>query len=221
MSTPTNERVFGEAALNTALAAAQGEFQPIVKDKTVDTGSYSYSYASLDKILAACRPALTKHGLAIVQQLEHNGQPALRTELRHKDGGVVSSSFPLPRMPESIQQLGSLLTYLRRYTITALLGIAAEEDDDGRQAAEPPKGHPDRQARPDVTMELASDRQVKNIWRLMGVSEKQEIASKDQLREQMGAIYGTENPAELTAAQASEAITNLKALVHEPESARR
>jgi len=204
-----------DAALNAALAKAQGEFPAIPKDKTVTAGSYTFSYATLDAILAACRPALTKHGLAIVQQLEHNGQPSIRTELRHAEGGCISSSFPLPRMPETPQQLGSLVTYLRRYTITALLGIAAEEDDDGNQAAQPEKASPERPWRPDVTMELASDAQTKNIWRLMGVSEKQEIASKDQLREQMGAMYGTENPAELTKKQANEAITNLKKLVGE------
>ena len=210
---PTTD-VSPDAALNAALAKAQGEFPPIVKDKTVSTRSYGFSYASLDTILAACRPALAKNGLAIVQQLEHNGQPSLRTELRHADGGVVSSSFPLGSW-ESIQQLGSLITYQRRYAITALLGIAAEEDDDGEQAAHSVKAAPERPWRPDVTMELASDAQVKNIWRLMGVSEKQEIASKDQLREQMGAMYGTETPSELTKVQATEAITNLKALVGE------
>src|SRR5262245_2714291 len=84
------------AALNAALAAAQGEFPPIPKDKTVTvetrTGrSYTFSYATLDAILAACRPALTKHGLALSQQLEYNGQAQLRTELRHADGGVIGS----------------------------------------------------------------------------------------------------------------------------------
>jgi len=201
------------AALNAALAAAQGEFPPIIKDKTVTTGSYGFSYASLDAILDACRPALTKHGLALVQLLEHNGQPCIRTELRHADGGVLGSSFPLPNMPERPQQLGSLITYHRRYAITALLGVAAEEDDDGQQAAQAARS--DRPWRPDETMELATDAQVKNIWRLMGAGEKQEIATKDQLREQMGAMYGTEDPKELTKNQASQAITNLKALVGE------
>jgi ERF superfamily len=209
-----------EAALNAALAAAQGEFQPIPRDKTVTVrtrsgDSYTFSYAPLDTILAACRPILSKHGLALVQQLEHNGQPSIRTELRHAEGGVIGASFPLPHMPDRPQELGSLITYLRRYAIVALLGVAAEEDDDAQQAAEPAKGPPERQARPDVTMELASDAQTKNVWRLMGAAEKQEIATKDQLREQMGGMYGTENPAELTRAQAREAITNLKVLVGE------
>src|SRR5262249_43502692 len=147
-------------ALNAALAAAQGEFPPIPKQKTVTVETragrtYAFSYATLDAILAACRPALAKHGLALVQLLENDGRPALRPELRHKDGGVVGSSFPLQQVPESPQQLGSLITYLRRYMITALLGIAAEEDDDGEQAAvaaESARPEPDRLARPDVTM---------------------------------------------------------------------
>jgi ERF superfamily len=125
-----------EDALAAALAAAQGEFPSIPRNKEVKTGSYSFSYAPLDTILAACRPVLAKHQLALVQLLEHNGNgPAIRTELRHASGGVIGASFPLPGDPQSPQQLGSLLTYMRRYAISALLGIAGDEDDDGQQAA--------------------------------------------------------------------------------------
>ena len=134
--------------LNTALAAAQGEFPPIPRDKTVTVktktgGSYTFSYAPLETILAACRPVLAAHGLALIQLLEENGHgPAIRTELRHKDGGVLGASFPLPGTPNTPQELGSLLTYLRRYAIVALLGIATEEDDDGQQAADTPMRKP-------------------------------------------------------------------------------
>jgi ERF superfamily len=125
-----------EKALNAALAKAQGEFPSIPKDRTVSTGSYTFSYAPLDTILGVCRPILTKHGLAITQLLEQNGsgRPSIRTELRHSGGGMVGASFPLPQVPDSPQKLGSLLTYLRRYAIVALLGIATEDDDDGQQA---------------------------------------------------------------------------------------
>lgn len=134
------------APLNEALAAAQGEFPTIPRDRTVTVetrtgGSYRFSYAPLDTILNTCRPVLAKHGLAVTQLLEqpNGGRPSIRTELRHKEGGVIGASFPLPNIPENPQQLGSLLTYLRRYAIVALLGIATEEDDDGGQAAEAPK----------------------------------------------------------------------------------
>jgi ERF superfamily len=141
------------AELNAALAAAQGEFPPIQRDKTVtvqtrDRGSYTFSYAPLDAILAACRPVLARHGLALVQLLEGDGDHggAIRTELRHASGAVVGSTFPLPSVPATPQQLGSMLTYLRRYTIVALLGIAAEEDDDAGQAADTPVKAPRKRA---------------------------------------------------------------------------
>lgn len=130
-----------ERALNTAFAKAQGEFPSIGKTKTVKVrtntgGEYTFSYAPLETIIAAVKPVLAKHGLAVTQLLEQvDGRPGLRTELRHSSGGVLGSSFPLPMVPESAQKLGSLLTYLRRYTITAILGIATEDDDDGAQAA--------------------------------------------------------------------------------------
>lgn len=131
-----------EAALNAALAAAQGEFPAIARARTAEVqtrtgGRYSYSYADLADVLHAVRPVLSKHGLAIVQILEPG--PALRTELRHKDGAAVGDSFPLAwsqdGLPASDQALGSRLTYLRRYALCALLGVAGEEDDDARAAA--------------------------------------------------------------------------------------
>ncbi len=131
-----------ERELNGALAAAQGEFPPIGRDQTADTGRYSYGYASLAAIIAAVRPALAQHGLAIVQRLEAPaGVPSLRTELRHDGGGVLAGSIPLfllQQQPETPQQLGSLLTYLRRYALVSMLGIAPDMDDDGTAVAKPP-----------------------------------------------------------------------------------
>src|SRR5262245_16559073 len=125
------------AALHTDLAAAQAEFPPIERSKTVrvrtkDGGSYTFAYAPLDAILAAIRPVLAKHGLATIQPLENPaGTPSIRTELRHKDGATLAHSWPIGEIPASPQALGSLLTYLRRYALCAMLAIAAEEDTDG------------------------------------------------------------------------------------------
>jgi len=132
-----SEQLEQTAALNAALAKAQADFPAITRSKTVSVRTrsgdqFSYSYAPLEEILDKCRPVLAAHGLALVQLLEDVGRgPALRTELRHAEGAIIGSSFPLAREPENPQALGSLLTYLRRYAIVALLGIAPEEDDDG------------------------------------------------------------------------------------------
>lgn len=137
-----------QATLAEALAKAQAEFPAITQDrqvtvKTKTGGHYSYSYAPLESILAKCRPVLNAHGLALLQILDDDGRgPALRTELRHAGGGVVGGTFPLPGSPADPQALGSLLTYLRRYAVTAILGIATEEDDDGEGAKPQPRGQP-------------------------------------------------------------------------------
>lgn len=126
----------GYGELAGALAKAQASFPPIQRDKevTVQTkagGSYKFKYAPLDSILAAVRAPLADNGLAIVQLLDED---VLVTSLLHSSGAILSGRTPIPQT-EGVQAYGSAITYLRRYSIQALLGIAAEEDDDGNQAA--------------------------------------------------------------------------------------
>ena len=125
-------------ALAAALAKAQSSFPAISRDKevTVQTktgGKYTFKYAPLDSILAAVRGPLAENGLTLSQLLDGDD---LVTMLLHKDGQTITGRFPLPQVEGStIQNLGSAITYLRRYSIQAILGIAAEEDDDGNRAA--------------------------------------------------------------------------------------
>ena len=139
---------YGLGPLAEALAKAQAEFPPVTRSKTVTVrtktgGSYTFSYAPLDAILGAVGPALTKHGLALVQMLDGG---ALVTLLMHESGASLEGRAPLPPM-DDIQSFGSAITYLRRYAIQALLGIAAEEDDDGNRASGNAAG-PARRPRP-------------------------------------------------------------------------
>ena len=126
----------GISELATALVKAQGQFPTITRDKTVTVttktgGSYKFSYAPLDSILAAVRKPLLDNGLALVQLLDPD---ELVTMLLHTSGQALSSRTTLPQAGE-LQSFGSAITYLRRYAIQAMLGIAAEEDDDGNRAA--------------------------------------------------------------------------------------
>jgi ERF superfamily len=123
-------------ALAAALAKAQAAFPTIQRDKgvTVKTkagGEYTFKYAPLDTILAAVRKPLSDNGLAIVQLLDDGD---LVTMLLHSGGAKLSGSVALPTDVD-IQGLGSAITYLRRYSLQAILGIAAEEDDDGNRAS--------------------------------------------------------------------------------------
>ena len=221
-------------ALNAALAEAQGEFPAIGREKSVTVttktgGSYSFAYAPLEVILAAVRPALTGHGLAVVQRLESpGGVPSLRTELRHAEGAVIAASFPLGEVPASPQALGSLLTYLRRYALVAMLGIATEEDDDGahaaghisQPAAEPPADEggytgeaspfqPPPQLFEGGDANLLSEAQRKKIFALRSKLLNAGKLTEENWSQTLGAEYGTESVRELTKAQASHLIDRM------------
>ena len=122
--------------LAVALSKAQREFGPINRSKTVTVqtktgGSYSFSYAPLDAILGQVRKPLSDNELTLTQLLDAEG---LVTLLIHSSGAYLRGITALPETTD-VQAFGSAITYLRRYSIQAILGIAAEEDDDGNRAA--------------------------------------------------------------------------------------
>lgn len=116
------------ADLVAALAAAELEFDALIADAV--NPHFGSRYATLGALIAATRPALSRHGLVVVQTLENRGVVELVTTLRHKSGQAIESRFPLPAW-KSPQDLGSLLTYIRRYCEGAILNLATEIDDDG------------------------------------------------------------------------------------------
>ncbi len=137
--------------ISEALAKAQSEIKAPVKNRHVDFQPtfpdgkpkgqrVKYSYADLADVIEAVRIPLSKNSLAISHQMVLNDKNYdLRTVLMHSSGEWIETFYPLPD-PTAIrpQEFGSALTYARRYSLSALVGIASEEDDDGH-IAEPPK----------------------------------------------------------------------------------
>lgn len=126
--------------LADALAAAQAEFPPVPKTRTATIPGkdgkpgYSYKYADLGDIFTAVRPVLAKHGLAFSQHVgSDGGMVAVKSLLKHKGETLESDYLQMPA-GNTPQTYGSALTYAKRYSGSALLGIAAEEDDDGAAA---------------------------------------------------------------------------------------
>ena len=142
------------AQLYGALAKAQGDFLPLAKNREVEItmskgGKFRFRYADLEAVLASTRPAMSRHGLSVHQVVE--GVPdtpssELVTVLAHEGGGTVRSVMPLPsNHGGDIKNFGATLTYLRRYALTSLLCIAADDDldEEGQEAMKMPA----RQAR--------------------------------------------------------------------------
>jgi hypothetical protein len=171
-------------------------------------------YTSLDSLIAATRGPLNEAGLAITQFPALNGlnQPVLRTVITHGPSGEeISSDLPLLIARQDMQNLGSALTYARRYAWAAMLGIAAEEDTDGEPAA---PAAPEKPAEKPV--KLATKPQMAKMAVLTKQLDEQNVAMPaeysagaegwvDVLRQRL-AEYGVAHRNELTTAQASELI---------------
>jgi len=120
------------AELAAALAKAQAAMGPAIINR-VGGPPAKNRYADLSSVFAAIKP-LHDNGLAITQSTQfRDGAFLLRTTLRHVSGQWVAADYPLP-LNAKPQEIGSALTYARRYSISALTGVVADEDDDGAEA---------------------------------------------------------------------------------------
>ena len=117
------------------LVEALGVLSVVGKDSTVDTGSYSYSYADIAAVVALTRPVLAAHRIVALTPIhDHGAGLACTVILLHTSGERLDlGPFPFPHGRDA-QATGSMVTYHRRYALLAALGMATGDDDDGAAA---------------------------------------------------------------------------------------
>lgn len=119
-----------------ALAAALAKAQSVMRAAKFNKQNphFKNRYADLASIIEATRKPLADNGLSITQTTEVNGHGfGLKTTLRHSGGETVEAFYPLPANAKP-QELGSALTYARRYSLSSIVCIAADDDDDAEAA---------------------------------------------------------------------------------------
>lgn len=129
-------------AFDNAIAEAKAEINPIIKNRTVDftsqKGRTNYAYEDLAQIDVQVSPILSRHGLSYRFRSGQGGAKEITVTciLSHRDGhGEETSISAFPDdsgNKNSIQAVGSTITYLQRYTLKTALGLSAAPDDDGR-----------------------------------------------------------------------------------------
>lgn len=124
-----------------ALSKAQGAFPAIEKNREVtvksEKGTYKFWYATLDNIVDGIRKPLSENGLSYVQAIVTSDREMLcETMLMHSSGQWLCTALPVKFSDgkNNAQALGSAITYAKRYGLTAMLGIVADEDDDANAA---------------------------------------------------------------------------------------
>lgn len=122
--------------ISAALSAFQGsieqpKLEKEVKVKTRAGYEYRFKYADLSACVKAAAPALKEHGLSVSQIISES---KLITLLSHTSGQWFKSELSLPPQGSDYQAFGSAITYLKRYSYCAILGIVADTDDDANMA---------------------------------------------------------------------------------------
>jgi hypothetical protein len=118
--------------LAAALAKAQGNMKSAPFDRT--NPHFKNKYATLASVIDTIRKPLAENGLSYTQTTQlRDGGFVLVTTLRHLSGQWVESEYPLPIVAKP-QELGSALTYARRYSLSSLVCIAPDDDDDANDA---------------------------------------------------------------------------------------
>jgi hypothetical protein len=131
-------------AFDEAMAAAKAEIPVIIKNRTVDftsqKGRTHYRHEDLAEIARTVNPILGRHGLSYRFRTSSaaNEPVSVTCIVSHRLGYFEENTLVGPRddsgNKNSLQQVGSTLTYLQRMTLKAALGLAAAEDDDGAKA---------------------------------------------------------------------------------------
>jgi hypothetical protein len=187
--------------LVTALAKAQGEFKP-VKKGTINP-FYGTKYADLAEVIEATRPALSKNGLAVIQtpRVVAPKMVEITTMLAHASGQYLAHDMVLPAYQESTdketgtvrtrfdaQTVGAAITYGRRYSYSAVVGVSAEEDDDANSVTARSNGNgEERMPKPPKkngnghSVETTSDSFGRMFWASAKNSGKSEVTVRDFL----------------------------------------
>ena len=148
------------AAISQAIAKAQGEVENA--SKNAKNPHFKSKYADLAELLNTVRPVFSGHGLAIVQMPSFvDGVASVETLISHSSGEWISSICSAPVSKQDAQGVGSAITYLRRYSLAAMCGIAQEDDDANSSVGHAPQ--PQTQAKPQAKPEISSERLAKAI----------------------------------------------------------
>ena len=149
--------------LAEAMSKAQGQLKGAIKDTS--NPFYNRKYADLASVWDACREALSANGLAVAQMTDQSerGTVIVDTLLFHSSGEWLSGRTEMRPVREKKgegfvdandpQAIGSCISYARRYTLAAMVGVYQEDDDANAASAPSAMGikPPQRMAKPEIS----------------------------------------------------------------------
>jgi hypothetical protein len=125
------------ADLALALSKAQAEMPTVAFDKQVSYKNINFWYATLSALIQATKPVLAKHGLTVLQLPMTSGNRVIvETVLLHASGQQIRTQIEAVMNGNDPKELGSCVTYLRRYSYASLLSLSSDSDTDAQIISE-------------------------------------------------------------------------------------
>lgn len=126
-------------AITEAFLKAQAALVPATKAS--ENPFFHSKYADLESVWNACRDALHANDIAVVQGAHSiDGKPHMETKLIHSSGQWLTSFWELVPTKPDPQAMGSAISYMRRYSLAAMVGVLTEDDDGNAASASKAKG---------------------------------------------------------------------------------
>jgi len=200
------------AELAKALASFQSEVKQPLKDKA--NPFYKSKYVPLENVVEAITNIAPKHGLSFIQYpVNQDNKVGVVTILMHSSGEWIETE-PIFAQPakQDPQATGSVITYLKRYSLSAVFGITSDEDDDGNNATFG-DSQPKTQYKP-TQPKMISPAQIKAIGAKTNNIAKATGVEQAQIYQSAVAHLGINNKStkELTSQEASKVIEYLSTL---------
>lgn len=192
------------------LAIAQSQMKGASKDSS--NPFYKSKYANLESVWDACRESLSRNGLSVIQlPCVLDGKPALETILGHSSGEWISNTVEINPVKNDPQGMGSAISYFRRYSLAAAVGVYQEDDDANASSGKPKEVLPQLTIAPKNLSLGISEKEKNLIQTLIMKLDWDSDTSKNRFK----TTTGKDSSTEWTREDYEKVITMLKNVINQ------
>lgn len=155
-----------------ALAKARKQFKPVIKSSS--NPFFKSKYADLAEVIEATKDGLSDNGLAVLQPpafARETGTVEILTLVAHSSGEWIKGILDMPTTKTDAWSVGSAITFGRRYSYSAIVNVASEEDDDGNGAVSGEFKKPTKEETAAEFDQRTADQQALKVFEIQAIDE--------------------------------------------------
>lgn len=184
--------------ISKALAKFQGEVKQPLKD--ADNPFFGSKYVPLENVVEAISRIAPNHGLSFVQWAlnDENGRVGVATMLMHESGEFIEfDPVFINAEKQTPQGAGSLITYLKRYSLSAVFGITSDQDDDANESSGNNQNNQQQNFNRNQNSQPKGNLTENQIKRLYAIAKSASVSSND-VKSAINQLFNKTDPYQLT-----------------------